>query len=815
MRNQARNKRCLVPAPILSRRFGVFVFLTMLLWTYTLFTFTLFRAEPDVPESEKLKEQILDLSKRYVKALAEEQGGGQNLPESYSSYDLKKTMAVLLDSILERLGKLEKKVDNVIVNGTQGFLRNSTNGKEGQNGENQEGGGGDGHKGGDSKEGVDSAKRKETIAILNDKGSERINVTLMDWEDRLEIIRKAAVLNSYELVVNGMDCAVTDAELDGFSSCKAKMKWMRDMWKSDPCYAHYGVDGSECSFRVYLSEVENWCPRVRGRDSPPPSLILQESEKAVIRLDKQGLFERMQDPSKFRWMKMRIARMWDSHWLPAAEAFQRDQKNATRAKKKILVHIGALTKESGFKIADNAFNGGPLGELVQWSDILSTLYILGHDIEISTATGTLGALLRKKGLTGKGSCPVKGRHLYDLVYIDIVGMKQLKKTIGGQWQQFSCILRVIDSFGTEPAFNLDTYAKRSGSKSSWGNWNLVPRQFFTMFPHTPDNSFMGFVVDHEVETVVEKPAPRQNKALVYGKRASFWTENWIKGYLDKIHKKFEIHATVFLNESNVAEKRAIPDYVQNHGIVSGAEIQQLLKETKLFIGLGFPYEGPAPLEAVANGCAFLNPKFNPPKNSKNTKFFQGKPTARKLTSQHPYAEVFIGAPHVWTVDVQSTELDKTLQTIADLDSVTPYLPFEFTCHGMLERVSVYIQKQEFCSGSRQWPPLSQLKVKVSDIGQSCKERCMQDDLICEPAFFKQIDNVERIENATTKKCGSSSLAEDVYPPALESTLLSTRCYTQAHHLLYSCAGGGTNHRRVCPCRDYIRGQVALCKHCRD
>ncbi|XP_071497328.1 alpha-1,6-mannosylglycoprotein 6-beta-N-acetylglucosaminyltransferase A-like isoform X3 [Diadema antillarum] len=260
MRSQGRNKRsCLVPAPILSRRFGVFVFLTMLLWTYTLFTFTLFRAEPDVPESEKLKEQILDLSKRYVKALAEEQGGGKNLPESYSSYDLKKTMAVLLDSILERLGKLEKKVDNVIVNGTQGFLRNSTNGKEGQNGENQEGGGGDGHKGGDSKEGVDSAKRKETIAILN------------------------------ELVVNGMDCTVTDAELDGFSSCKAKMKWMRDMWKSDPCYAHYGVDGSECSFRVYLSEVENWCPRVKGRDSPLPSLILQESEKAVIRLDKQGL----------------------------------------------------------------------------------------------------------------------------------------------------------------------------------------------------------------------------------------------------------------------------------------------------------------------------------------------------------------------------------------------------------------------------------------------------------------------------------------------------------------------------------------------
>ena len=36
----------------------------------------------------------------------------------YFFTDLKKTMAVLLDSILERLNKLEKKVDSAITNGT-------------------------------------------------------------------------------------------------------------------------------------------------------------------------------------------------------------------------------------------------------------------------------------------------------------------------------------------------------------------------------------------------------------------------------------------------------------------------------------------------------------------------------------------------------------------------------------------------------------------------------------------------------------------------------------------------------------------------
>lgn len=55
----------------------------------------------------------------------------------------------------------------------------------------------------------------------------------------------------------------------------------------------------------------------------------------------------------------------------------------------ILVHLGLLTKESGFKIAENAFSGGPLGELVQWSDLITSLYLLGHDIRISASLAEL------------------------------------------------------------------------------------------------------------------------------------------------------------------------------------------------------------------------------------------------------------------------------------------------------------------------------------------------------------------------------------------------------------------------------------------
>lgn len=49
------------------------------------------------------------------------------------------------------------------------------------------------------------------------------------------------------------------------------VQWMRARWTSDPCYAFYGVDGSDCSFLIYLSEVEWFCPPLawRNHSSPP------------------------------------------------------------------------------------------------------------------------------------------------------------------------------------------------------------------------------------------------------------------------------------------------------------------------------------------------------------------------------------------------------------------------------------------------------------------------------------------------------------------------------------------------------------------
>lgn len=44
-----------------------------------------------------------------------------------------------------------------------------------------------------------------------------------------------------------------------------------------------------------------------------------------------------------------------------------------------------------------------------------------------------------------------------------------------------CRIRVIDTFGTEPAYNHEEYATLHGYRTNWGYWNLNPKQFMTMF----------------------------------------------------------------------------------------------------------------------------------------------------------------------------------------------------------------------------------------------------------------------------------------------------------------------------------------------
>nr|XP_003464823.1 alpha-1,6-mannosylglycoprotein 6-beta-N-acetylglucosaminyltransferase B isoform X1 [Cavia porcellus] len=627
-----------------------------------------------------------------------------------------------------------------------------------------------------------------------------------------------------------------------FPDCSGKVEWMRARWTSDPCYAFFGVDGTECSFLIYLSEVEWFCPllpwRNQTRAQKAPKTLPRV--QAVFRSNLSHLLELMgSGKESLIFMKKRAKRL-TSQWATAARRLARKLGDIQRDQKQILVHIGFLTEESGDVFSPRVLKGGPLGEMVQWADILAALYVLGHSLRV---TVSLKELQSNLGVPpGRGNCPLTMPLPFDLIYTDYHGLQQMKQHMGLSFKKYRCRIRVIDTFGTEPAYNHEEYATLHGYRTNWGYWNLNPKQFMTMFPHTPDNSFMGFVSEelNETEKQLIKGGKASNMAVVYGKEASIWKLQGKEKFLAILNKYMEIHGTVYYESQRPPE---VPAFVKNHGLLPQPEFQQLLRKAKLFIGFGFPYEGPAPLEAIANGCVFLQSRFSPPHSSLNHEFFRGKPTSREVFSQHPYAENFIGKPHVWTVDYNNSEEFEAAVKAIMKTQVEPYLPYEYTCEGMLERVHAYIQHQDFCavSGStlpgahtshnpfvlapnathlewarnaslvpRAWPPTHSLRAWLAAPGRACTDACLDHGLICEPSFFPFLNSRDAFLKLQVP-CDSTEWEMHHLYPALAQP--GQECYLQKEPLLFSCAGASTKYQRLCPCRDFRKGQVALCQGC--
>ncbi|XP_078620482.1 alpha-1,6-mannosylglycoprotein 6-beta-N-acetylglucosaminyltransferase A-like isoform X2 [Branchiostoma floridae x Branchiostoma japonicum] len=766
-----------------SRRIGMLLVLLGFAWGCTLIHLTLTRDRTD--GSEALRKQILSMSRDYVKEMAKKaESSPDGLLEDPDEpaaagyrFDMTKGFAVLLNDILKRLDSLEElsnKLDahNETLDMKKGFavLLN------------------------------DMLKRLDSL-------EERFNK--LDSQSKNQDVKDAPlnIKSNLEGVVHPETCEIPNAP--EFPHCGGKVEWMKGFWTTDPCYADYGVDGSMCSFLVYLSEVEQWCPPLIWRKNFTSTASEEPAEMASLQEDGEPLLRMLSSDKSLLWIKMRVERMWPQ-WVEAANSLASSLAN--RKRKRILIHLGLLSKESEWHFGEKAFDGGPLGELVQWSDIIASVYVLGHDLDLSFTKESLKSKLAFDSQRNKGGCPIKGKPPADIIYIDILGLAQIKKTLGmAGIQHYACYFRVVDSFGTEPEFNFQPYAKQRSRKSPWGGWNFNPRQFFTMFPHSPDNSFMGFVVEqHLNKTEIQdiQRIKKQNQALVYGKNDYMWAGSG--KLMNELAQHFQIHATVAKNNDDQKQLENVPSFVNNHGVLPSEQLYDLLKRTKLFVGLGFPYEGPAPLEAIASGCVFLNPKFTQPKSRLNTKFFEGKPTFRELTSQHPYVEVFVGKPHVYTVDIDDREsVEAALTEIKNL-KVDPYLPYEFTAEGMLQRVSTYIQKHNFCQSPHAWPPESALQARLAGKGQSCKQACQDQGLICEPSYFPLLNNKDAMEK-NGLKCDSVDDMMEVYAPSKNEG--TGTCSVQSERLLFSCVGQDPDYQRVCPCRDFIHGQVALCHDC--
>ncbi|VDN90462.1 unnamed protein product [Brugia pahangi] len=521
------------------------------------------------------------------------------------------------------------------------------------------------------------------------------------------------------------ECSISEADAVEYSNCREKMQWMEKEWRTHKCYAFYGVNGTS-----YLSEVEKYCPMKR---------ILS------------GLLKLMFDNElNYKFIRTRITLLWPK-WLSAYNELMIKWPKVVSLQRKLNVRgqISLLI----FLLSELSFlssTGGPLGELVQWSDLIAALYLLGHNLMISTEVRTLKKNIKK--IDDICPCPLHDREVINLLFTDIVGLKYLRGKMKDFFNRMKCKLRILDSFGTHAEFNSRIYFAAhknllGGSrKNPWGNHQLDLQQFMTMYPHTDDNTFLGFVMEMDP---VKQDIKKNNITLIYGKA----------GYI------FDRSRITCFNEK-------------------GEDI----------FGLGFLFEGPAPLEAIANGVVFISPSFNPPKSRKTSDFFKDKPTFKILMRNFLSVD-----PHVFT---NSSQVEDAIRE-ALLPQPIAYTPFEFTVLGMLQRVSILISKQDFCYVSRFPPVHAMITVEAVSV-QSCQEACHQHNFLCERSFFRIVNMPEFLNNGS---CATLNSIPIPYAPY--------ECSKQENSDLYSCASVPTilDIRRICPCRDFLQGQTALCSSC--
>ncbi|CAH8470078.1 unnamed protein product [Heterobilharzia americana] len=584
------------------------------------------------------RSEIINLSRQYIKALANIQSIGPD--DAYSAeltgYDLKKTLAVILDDTLRRVDEIELKLSNLTVITPDKSIKQSS---EYHN---------------------PVSLVSHTLRGLKMRNNEELNYKTID---HLALLQDAQE-----------KCVVDARDISLYPECFSKIEWLRSGWTNHQCYTELGVDGSECSFVRYLSEVENFCPPLDSRR------FFKYRRKAEITRNLEGLLsllasDQYHSVSK-SFMRARLKRMWPD-WLTGVQHYINGSTSQSssadhckhcssanetciarcrstsfvgqpilfgRPKLNILLHLGFLTNGVGYSFESHIAKGGPLGELVQWTDLIAALYILGHNITITyeVAEAKLKLLNPYLDLV---PCQVEGNK-YDLVYTDIIGYKGMKKH---KIRVPSCKFRILDTFGTEAAYNpiLHIFSSHTG-------------QFF-----------LGFVT--EAFSPKSKPGPQVSKpiALVYGKENYMWIGR--TNYLKILSDYFELHGNVWGNNED------LPKFVHIHQLQYGQSYLQLLSKAQVMIGLGFPYEGPGPLEAIANGIIFLNPRFNPPHSRSNQKFFRDKPTSRSLTSQHPYIENYIGEPYSYLIDMENeTQIRSTVEQLLTSITNEGYRPHEYT-----------------------------------------------------------------------------------------------------------------------------------------
>jgi len=258
------------------------------------------------------------------------------------------------------------------------------------------------------------------------------------------------------------------------------------------------------------------------------------------------------------------------------------------------------------------------------------------------------------------------------------------------------------------------------------NCGLAPHQILTPFPD-PYNTFVGA---HVAPLVTTPPVNRERIGLIYAKNPRSIDPNYemrngapIKhgvlcvregsscvansagfgtGAGDDAavlrHVRAIPSALAALINSNITlystlpqadfealtAKGTLPPGIINKDKKNATQFNEMLDSMSFLLGIGFPLNSPAPLEALNHGVAFLNPSFPRPLMVP----FEGSQGTQ--TSQHDHLQTMVGAPYNYIVDFRRPSTLVEAATKSFSDRFSSFIPYDLTPERIKQRVCMIL-----------------------------------------------------------------------------------------------------------------------------
>jgi len=278
------------------------------------------------------------------------------------------------------------------------------------------------------------------------------------------------------------------------------------------------------------------------------------------------------------------------------------------------------TSAGGARWQADAARGGPMGEVLMVRSLVDGLQTIGAAV---TVIGSLRGFVRHRARLGFGRLPLTRR---PISFLDPPTLDLAQR------------YRLFASRDTARLLVLDWYGTSHERARSTG---LDAAQYLLPYPDDFGwNTFLGFMLPEQPGAVAQK----KRQGVVWGKDARYFRGD-AAAAVATLASVCELHTTV--SDARGFHPGLLPPGVINHGAMEPAAWRALLRESSFVLGLGDPVSGPTALEALAEGCVYLNPRYSPPRLVNNVPDLA-------IDSQHPYA-ARIGPPFVHTIDLSDRD----------------------------------------------------------------------------------------------------------------------------------------------------------------